>query len=42
VVGKIGNFKYKIFKEFSFDVEVINDPPEFEGVKKELPETTVT
>ncbi len=39
--GKIGNEKFNVFKAFEFDVEVINDPPEFIGVQKELPAISV-
>lgn len=42
VIGKIGNSQYKIFKDFLINIEVINDPPEFVGVKKELPSAEVS
>lgn len=42
VIGKIGNSLFNIFKEFKFNIEVINDPPEFVGVEKELPEIAVS
>jgi len=33
---------FNIFKEFKFNIEVINDPPEFIGVEKYLPEIAVS
>lgn len=36
VKGKVGSVKFNIFKEFQYNVEVINDPPEFIGVEKFL------
>ena len=37
VKGKVGNEKYKIFFPFEFTVKVINDPPYFDKIDKELP-----
>ena len=33
--------QFNVFKEFEFTVEVINDPPEFVGFDKNLPDTQV-
>ena len=41
VVGKFGNSEYNVFTNFTFTVEVRNEPPEFKGISKFLPQITV-
>jgi hypothetical protein len=41
VNGKVGNVQYNIFFAFEFYVNVINDPPFFDKIDKELPDFEV-